>query len=63
MFVYPSVISHIVSGALLLMALVTAVFSFSKVKSLDAYRMIVLLLVGSIALGVHGLSHRYVLHQ
>jgi hypothetical protein len=63
MIVYPSVLAHRGSGVLLLLAFAVAVFYVLKGKGLDAYRMTVLLLVGSIALGVHGLSHRFVLSE
>ena len=45
------------NGLFLLAALVFVIYSYSKLRSLDSYHILVLILLGSVALGVHGLSH------
>lgn len=54
---YPSVLADIFSGALMFLALYLIYMSFGKLRALDAYRMIVLVLLLSIVVGVHGISH------
>jgi len=45
------------SGALLLFALYIIIRSFGKLRGLDTYRLLVLVLLSSIVVGVHGISH------
>ena len=45
------------SGALMLLALYIMVTCFSKLRALDTYSMLMLLLTFSTAVGVHGISH------
>ena len=54
---YPSIMAHMINGLFLLTALVVAIFSYSKLRVLDSYHVLVLILLGSVAVGVHGLSH------
>ena len=54
---YPSVLAHMFSGALMLLALYIAVTSFKYLRGLDTYHMLALLLAFSTAVGVHGVSH------
>jgi len=54
---YPSIMAHMMNGLFLLAALVVAILSYSKLRTLDAYHILVLILLGSVAIGVHGLSH------
>jgi hypothetical protein len=53
----PSFIAHIISGILLLVALILLYKNYSIIKNLDKYRLITIVLVFSIAIGVHSLSH------
>ena len=53
----PSIYAHILNGALLLLAAYFVFVQFSIVKRLDAFRLIMLTLAFSVAVGVHGLSH------
>ena len=55
--IYPSIASHIFSAIFMGLSALFALFYFSKLKSLDTYRILILLLLFSIVLGVHGLSH------
>lgn len=54
---YPSIMAHMMNGLFLLAALVFVIYSYSKLRTLDSYHVLVLILLGSIAVGVHGLSH------
>jgi len=49
--------AHILNGLTLLVALVFVIVSYSKLRTLDPYHILVLILLGSVAIGVHGLSH------
>lgn len=55
--VYPSLISHIFNGVLLFTGLIFIVLNFSKIRSFETYRILIILLIASIAIGVHGISH------
>jgi len=45
------------NGFLLMLAFVFSLLFFSKLQTLDAYHIVVLVLLSSVAVGVHGLSH------
>ena len=53
----PSIISHIISGAFLFAAGLLVVMYYSRISSVSPYRMLLMLLVISVAIGVHGISH------
>ena len=53
----PSILAHTLNGVLLFCSLIFIFFYSSKFMSLDFYKVSILLLLGSIAVGVHGLSH------
>lgn len=57
LFLYPSVMSHMINSLFLLLAVVYLWFNYSNVAKMDVYSVMMLLLIGSIAMGVHGLSH------
>ena len=54
---YPSIMAHMMNGLFLLIALVFVIYSYTKLRTLDSYHVLVLILLGSVAIGVHGLSH------
>ena len=54
---YPSIITHTLNGLVLILSFLFLFMYFSKLQSLDAYRMLVLILLFSLVLGVHGISH------
>lgn len=54
---YPSILAHTLNGALMLFALVFVFLHFQKIQALDTYRVLVLILLLSIVVGIHGLSH------
>lgn len=55
--ILPSVIAHIVNGVLLLISLIFLINNFSKIKNLKSHTLLKLILLFSIAIGIHGLSH------
>ena len=57
MYVAPSFYAHIINGLLMLIAFILLYKNYSKVSNLEPYKMIVLTLLFSICVGVHGLSH------
>jgi hypothetical protein len=56
---YPSIMAHILNGLLLFAAVVYVLFNFQKTQSLDTYNVLIVILLFSIAMGVHGLSHLF----
>jgi hypothetical protein len=54
---YPSIITHMMSGIFVIASIIFGIYSFSKLKNLDTYRIFILILLITIALGVHGISH------
>ena len=53
----PSFLAHMLSGVLMAIALYIVVTSFGSLRRLDTYRMLVLVLLFSIVIGIHGISH------
>jgi hypothetical protein len=57
MVLLPSLYAHVINGILLLVAFILLLQNYNYIKSMDKYRLILLVLLFSIATGVHGLSH------
>jgi tetrahydromethanopterin S-methyltransferase subunit E len=53
----PSMYAHIMNGLLVFAAVIVAYINFSVLKRLDPYKLVMIFLVFSIAIGIHGLSH------
>lgn len=53
----PSLYAHIINGILLLVAFILLLKNYNSIKNIDKYKLIVLVLLFSIAAGIHGLSH------
>jgi hypothetical protein len=56
-FTLPSVMAHTLNGGLLILALILAAMNYRVLRRLPVLQMITLILILSIAVGVHGLSH------
>lgn len=56
---YPSIMAHMLNGLLLFTAVVYVLFHSQQTQSLDTYSALVVILLFSIAMGVHGLSHLF----
>jgi hypothetical protein len=57
MYFHPSIYAHTISGGLLLAGIIYLALYISKIISRDPYQIVVLILLFSIAIGVHGISH------
>lgn len=55
----PSFYAHVGNGFFLLIAFLLLFMNYSKIIKLEPYKMIILTLVLSIGMGIHGLSHSY----
>ena len=55
-FYYPSFYAHVFNGLLLLGAIIIMLKHYQQIQS-KPFNIIILLLLFSIAMGVHGLSH------
>ena len=53
----PSVYAHVLSGVVLAVGVLYLVLNMTKIVLKDPYQIVLLILLVSIALGVHGLSH------
>ena len=53
----PSYYAHIINGLLLLFAVIIVVKNYSKIAVLEPYKLTILVLGFSLAVGIHGLSH------
>lgn len=55
--IYPSIMAHMLNGIIFFIAIIFVIVFFPKLQTLDAYRIIVLVLLFSIVIGIHGISH------
>jgi tetrahydromethanopterin S-methyltransferase subunit E len=53
----PSFSAHVINAILMVAAVVVAYINFSVLKKLEPYKLIMIFLVFSIAVGIHGISH------
>jgi hypothetical protein len=56
-FYAPSFYAHVINGLLMLAAFMLLYKNYSKISNLEPYKLILLTLILSICVGVHGLSH------
>jgi hypothetical protein len=57
MLINPSLYAHFLHSILLLLAVLLVFLNFSKIVTLEPFKLIVLLLFFSLVIGIHGLSH------
>lgn len=57
LYKHPSFLTHVLNGLILLIAFVMVVKYRKEIKTLDPYKIIILLLLISSAVGIHGISH------
>ena len=55
--IIPSFYAHIFSGTLLLLTFVLLYRNYTKIIDMEPYRIIVIVLLLSICVGLHGISH------
>ena len=53
----PSIYAHTISGGLLISSIIYFAVNFAKLASKDPYQILVLLLLLTVTIGVHGISH------
>ena len=56
-FTNPSVYAHILNGLLILVSVIVIYKNYGKIIKLDYYKFLILVLLISLVVGVHGLSH------
>ena len=56
-FMNPSVYAHILNGLLILVSVIVIYKNYGKIIKLDYYKFLILILLISLVVGVHGLSH------
>lgn len=56
-FMNPSVYAHIINGLLLFVSVIVIYKNYRKIITLDYYKFLILILLISLVVGVHGLSH------
>jgi DMSO/TMAO reductase YedYZ heme-binding membrane subunit len=54
---YPSVIAHILSAFIMLFVFVFVLLNIRKFKALDFYKKVILGLLATITVSLHGMSH------
>jgi hypothetical protein len=57
MNLYPSILAHFLNGFFLFLSIILFLFHFLKIKKMEPYKIILLTVLFSIAIGVHSLSH------
>jgi hypothetical protein len=53
----PSMMAHALNGLLMFAAVVVAYMNFRVLYKLDPYKKVMILLVFSVAIGIHAISH------
>jgi hypothetical protein len=53
----PSIMAHALNGLLMFAAVVVAYMNFRVLYKVDPYKKVMILLVFSVAIGIHALSH------
>lgn len=56
-FLYPSFYAHVINGLLLLYIIYFLLKNRNELKHRNSYELLVILLLLSITIGIHGLSH------
>ena len=57
-YLVPSLYAHVINGILAFIAVIVFYKYYSKISRLEPYKLIILILMFSIAIGLHGLSHQ-----
>lgn len=54
---HPSFYAHALNGILLLLAIYILVANFGEIRTVGSYKLIVIILLFSAVVGIHGISH------
>lgn len=57
LFFIPSFYGHMFNGLLIFLAIIIILFNYCRIKKLNFDKIVTLLLLFSISIGIHGLSH------
>lgn len=57
MIIVPSIYAHALNGILTMLAVVSAIYYYGPLKRLEPFKVVVLILLFSIAFGIHSMSH------
>lgn len=57
-YLVPSFYAHVINGILIFIAIIVLYKNYSKISRLEPYKLIILMLLFSIGIGLHGLSHQ-----
>lgn len=57
-YLIPSFYAHVINGILIFIAIIVLYKNYSKISRLEPYKLIILILIFSIGIGLHGLSHQ-----
>lgn len=57
-YLLPSFYAHAINGILLFIAIVLLYKNYYKISRLEIYKKIILILILSTVIGIHGLSHQ-----
>lgn len=57
LYLQPSLYAHIMNGLLLLVAIILLYKNYSSISQLEPYKRILVVLLFSAVIGIHGLSH------
>jgi hypothetical protein len=58
MWLIPSFYAHILNGTITAFAIILILANLNAVKNMKTFNMLVIVLLASIAIGIHGLSHQ-----
>jgi len=53
----PSFYAHVINGSLLLSAFILFCKNYSKIRGIEPYKLVMMVLLFSLVSGVHGISH------
>jgi hypothetical protein len=56
-YLTPSFYAHVANGILIFTAIIYLYYNYNTIKSVDYYKKLVLIILFSVAIGIHGLSH------
>lgn len=56
-YLNPSFYAHIINALLLLLALIIIIKNYKIIKHIEPYKIIIIVLLFSIVIGIHGLLH------
>ena len=56
-FLIPSFYAHIINTVLIIFAIIILYKNYSKISRLEPYKLLILILLFTLVIGVHGISH------